>query len=152
VRGVITGMRRYFGKAWIWGAVNLLSIVIVYVNVVFYQQWDSPVAPFFQTVVIMLAVMWYLTQFYALPFFMELKEPNVWTALRNGFFMMMASPFYAFALLILVVVLLAASIIFVLPFFLGLPMIIPILGGRAVQDRLVTFGLRKKDVDPREVR
>jgi uncharacterized membrane protein YesL len=152
VRGVITGMRLYFGKAWLWGAINLLSLAIVYVNVIFYQQWDAPVAAFLRPVVVLIAILWYMTQFYALPFFMELKEPNIFTAIRNGFFMMMASPLYSLVLMVVAVILTAVSVGFVLPFFLGLPMFAVILSARAVQDRLVAFGLRKKDLDPREVR
>lgn len=151
-RGVITGMRLYFGKAWIWGGINLLSLAIVYVNVVFYQQWENPAALFLRPVVILIAVMWYVTQFYALPFFMELKDPNVFQAIRNGFFLMMASPLYSIVLMVVVILLLGVSIFFVLPFFLGLPMFAVILSARAVQDRLVAFGLRKKDIDPKEVR
>lgn len=152
VRGVISGMRMYFGKSWVWGAINLLSLLVIYINFMFYQQWNEPAAAFLRPVVVLIAILWFTTQFYALPFFMELKEPNVFAAYRNGFFMMMASPIYSFVLIFVVVILLVVSIGFILPFFLGLPMFGAILSARAVQDRLVAFGLRKKDLDPREVR
>ena len=84
VRGMIAGMKMYFGKAWIWGAINLFAILVIYTNVMFYRQWDSPFAPYLLTFISVLAGMWFFSTFYSLPFFMELQKPSVLLAIRNG--------------------------------------------------------------------
>jgi hypothetical protein len=152
VRGMIAGMKMYFGKAWIWGAINLFAILVIYTNVMFYRQWDSPFAPYLLTFISVLAGMWFFSTFYSLPFFMELQKPSVLLAIRNGWLLILAAPLYSLGLFVLIAVIWAVSLLLILPFFLGIPMITANLGGRAVQDRLVKYGIRKGDVDPREIR
>ena len=83
---------------------------------------------------------------------MEQVEPKVFLALRNGLFLSLATPFYTFVIMLVVVLLIAASAMFVIPIFLGAPALIAALGTRALFDRLIALGLKKPEVDPREVR
>ncbi len=152
VRGLWAGMKLYFGKSWVWGAVQVVALLVLYTNVMFYRQWESPLAPYLLIFILMLGGMWFYSAFYALPFFMELQKPSVLIAIRNGWLMMLAAPFYSIGLFIMATIIWGISLVLILPIFLGIPMIAANLGGRAVQERLVKFGIRKGDEDPRQLR
>jgi len=151
MRGLIDGARRYFGAAWLWNVINLVVVVTLVVNVQFYGQFQADWRIVIQILMLLLLVMWIVGQFYALPFFHELKDAHVLMAIRNGFFMAMATPFFSFVLLIFSAVIVALCAVLVLPIFLGLPALVPMLGARAVQNRLVAFGIREREKTPKEL-
>lgn len=152
LKGMIKGARMYFWKALLWGALNWLALFLGAVNLYFYLQVDSTLGLVAEMIVVVTMAMWLVTQFYAVPFFMEQVEPKVFLALRNGLFLSLATPFYTFVIMLVVVLLIAASAMFVIPIFLGAPALIAALGTRALFDRLIALGLKKPEVDPREVR
>ena len=151
VKGMIQGARMYFWKAMLWGFINWLALFLGAVNLWFYYQSGTSwgLAAFF--LVVSLVALWLITQFYAVAFFMEQTNPSVFLALRNGLFMALASPFYTLMLMVVVVILLGLSAGFVIPIFLGSPALIAVLGTRALFDRLIALGLKKPDIDPKEV-
>lgn len=151
VRGLISGGRKYFWKAWIWGIINLLVVLIISVNVYFYGNVTAAWAPYLQVIIIMLGFLWFCTQFYALPFFMEQEVKNLFISIRNGLFTTLAAPFFTFMLMVIVVIVLGLSAGFIIPLFLGLPGVIPFLGIRALYNRLEAFGLREREKTPREI-
>jgi uncharacterized membrane protein YesL len=152
VRGMIQGGRKYFWKAILWGVINILVLLLGSVNLWFYLQINSSYGLIAEVIVIVVLSLWLVTQFYAVPFFMEQIEPNVFLALKNGLFLTLATPFYTFVIMLLVVIILVASVSFVIPIFMGMPALIAVLGTRALFDRLTALGLKKPEVDPREVR
>lgn len=151
IRGMIEGGRRHFGKAWIWGIINVLVLVTVYVNIIFYGSIEAVWGFYLQVLVIFLAVLWGLTQFYALPFFFEQEVKSLKIAMRNGLFTTLASPFFSLMLLVIIVLVIGLSAVFVIPTFLGLPGLVPMLGFRALQNRLESFGIRKPEKSPKEI-
>jgi uncharacterized membrane protein YesL len=151
VRGLISGARKYFGKALLWGLFNLLVVITLYVNVYFYGNLKTAWAPVVEVIVLMLGILWYCTQFYALPYFMEQEVKSLYIALKNGFLTTLAAPFFTFVVMLVVVIVLGLSIVFVIPLFLGLPALIPFLGFRSMINRLEAFGLRKPEKTPREL-
>jgi uncharacterized membrane protein YesL len=151
VRGMISGARKYFGKAWLWGLLNILAAITLFVSVYFYGNLKTAWAPFLEVIVIMLGYLWYCTQFYALPYFMELENKSLYIAMKNGFLTTMAAPFFTFVVMIVVVIALSLSLIFVIPLFLGLPALIPFLGFRSMTNRLEAFGLRKPEKTPHQI-
>lgn len=151
VKGLVAGARKYFGKAWAWGALNILAAIMIYVNVYFYGNIETAWGPYLFALIIMIAVLWYCTQFYALPYFMEQEAKNVLISMRNGILTTLASPFFTLIVMVVVVVIIGASLAFVLPIFLGLPGVVPFLGFRAMTSRLEAFGLRQPEKTPREI-
>ena len=151
-RGLIQGARKYFWKAMLWGSLNWLAWILAYVNLIFYSQVNSTFGFVAEIMVLVVISLWLVTQFYAVPYFMEQEDKNIFLALRNGILTTLATPFYTLVLMILVVVLIAVSGLFVLPLFLGAPALIAVLGTQAMIDRLISFGKKTADVDPREVR
>lgn len=151
VRGLISGARKYFWKALLWGLINLAVIATIVVNFQFYGSIDALWAPYIRAFVVMLALVWFSTQFYTLPFFMEQEEKRLLVAMRNGLFTTLAAPLYSIILLIVVIIVAVASFGLVLPVFLGLPGLIPVMGMQALNDRLIAFGLRKAEKTPKEI-
>ena len=151
VRGMISGGRKYFWKAWIWGLFNILGVVTLIVNFNFYGAVQANWGVYVQGIMIVLGFLWFATQFYALPFFMEQESKSIKVALRNGILTTLAAPFFTLMLAIPVVLVVGVSGVFVIPLFLGLPGLIPFLGLRAMYNRLETFGLRQPEKTPREI-
>ncbi len=152
VKGVWEGAKKYFLKSLAWGAISWVVGVIVVVNFSFYNSIETNIGIFARILVIGLALVWLMAQFYTVPFFMAQEKENVLLALRNGFYMSMASLPYTVGLMIFVVLVIAFSSALVIPAFLGFTMLIPVLATRALYDRLEVYGLREKEVDPREVK
>jgi hypothetical protein len=151
IRGLIDGGRKYFGVAWLWNIINLAMLITLYFNVTFYSQFTTDWRYFLQFLFIILIFIWLSGQFYALPFFHEQVEARILISLRSGVLMALAAPFFTFLLMVVAAVLVVLCGILVLPIFLGIPAIVPILGARAVQNRLVAFGIRERDKTPKEL-
>jgi hypothetical protein len=151
VRGMIAGARKYFWKSLAWGLLNLVVLFTAVVNYEFYGAVQAAWGPVVRAFVVMLTLLWLSTQFYALPYFMELEVPRLRTALKNGFLTTLAAPLFSFILLIFAFIIMVASFGFILPVFLGLPGLIPVLGVNAMYDRLIAFGLKKPDKTPKQI-
>jgi uncharacterized membrane protein YesL len=151
IRGIIEGGRKYFVQSWLWNVINLLVLIVLYVNLQFYNQFEAGWRFIVQAVMVILGALWITGQFYALAFFNEQKEARIFMAIRNGIFMALATPFFSFILMTFTALLVSLCAILVLPIFMGIPAIIPIMGARAVQNRLVAFGIRERDKTPKEL-
>lgn len=151
VRGMIQGARMNFGKAWLWGAINLLAVVVIYVNWNFYLSFQAGWVVYVLALIVLMAYLFVCTQFYTIPYYLEYSGQKLFVSMKNGMLTAMASPLFTFVLLVLSGVILVLSVVTVLPFFLGLPGLIPLFGVRGLQDRLVAYGLREREKSPREL-
>ncbi len=150
-RGLMEGARLYFWKAWLWALINVFVLAVLYANLRFYGQLNASWGIYVQIFTIMLTVLWLAVQFYALPFLMEQSNKSILLALRNGFYGALVTPFFTFVILLVVVVIVLLCVIAVVPAFLGVPALIPILGMRALFNRLEKFGLREREKTPKEI-
>lgn len=141
----------YFGKSWQWGALNLLGWIVLVINFQFYGQVKAIWGIYLQVVIVMMIYLFTATNFYALPYFMAIEQKSLKVALNNGIRTTLAAPFFTIVLLLICLVVGIASIGLILPFFMGLPGVIAVLGFRAMEDRLVKFGLRKREKTPKEI-
>ncbi len=151
VKGLFEGARKYFLKGLAWGALNWLAAAIAVVNFWFYSSLESTFGIIARTFIGILAVLWAVMQFYTAPFIMAQENENLFLALRNSLYLVLASLPFTLGLMVFVVLIIALSGVLILPAFLGLPMLIAVLGCRALYDRLEAYGLKKKDPEPREV-
>jgi uncharacterized membrane protein YesL len=151
LRGMVDGARRYFWKAMLWGVFFVLSLVLMYVNYIFYGSIDATWAFGVQILVLLIFALWMAANFYGLPYFMIMEKPSLRTALKNGALTSLAAPFFTLVIMLFVAVLLVLSFGFVIPVFLGIPALVPILGFRAIHDRLEAFGLREREKTPKEI-
>jgi hypothetical protein len=150
-RGILEGGGKYFGKSWLWMLLNILVLITVFANLRFYGQLEAVWAFYIQVLFVMLTLLWFATQFYTLAFLMEMKDKRLLVALRNGFFLVMASPVFSFFVLLFALFAVTACLILILPIFFGIPALVPILSVRALYDRLEAFGLREPDKDPKQL-
>lgn len=151
VKGLIQGARQFFGKAWLWGALNLLAIVTLAVNFQFYGAVKATWGFYAQIIVGMIGFLYLATTFYGLAYYMALEQPSLRTAFKNGLLTTLAAPFFSIILMIFCLLVVALSGVLVIPIFLGLPALIPILGFRGMDDRLIAFGLREREKTPKEI-
>lgn len=147
--GLIEGARENFGKSWLWAALNLFVFGGLYINFFFYGSLTQAWAPYVQIFVLALALYWLAIQFYALPYSFE-YGPSIRLSIKNAFFTVMASWPFTLALMFLAT-LVALSAALVIPIFLGVPVIIPLMGFHAIRNRLEAFGLREREKSPREI-
>ncbi len=150
-RGMLAGARKYFGLSWAWGAINLLVIFILYMDVRFYGSLQSAWGVGMRGTALVMGAMWLLTQFYALPLLVAAPEPHLWNALRTGFFAALAFPLFSLLIFAFAVMVGGFSFGLVFPIFLGLPVLIPLMGVRSLENHLVHSGLRAPEKSPLEV-
>jgi hypothetical protein len=152
IKGVLQGTKQYFWRGLGWGALNWAVLLIGAVNINFYGNMNTNLGFIARMIVTVVLAGWIITQYFALPFFMAQEEEKIFLAIRNGFFVALASPLFSLGILLTVALLLASCGLLIIPTFFGVPVLLMILGTRALYNRLEVFGVRKKDVDPREVR
>jgi uncharacterized membrane protein YesL len=140
----IAGARRYFLRSWLWAALNVAVAVLTWTNFRFYSQLETDWAALPLSLSLMIAVVWILTQFYALPFLIEQDQKKLRVALRNGLFTALASPLFTFVVGGFAVLAAVISGMLVALLFLGGPALIALLGNNAVLERLETFGVRQR--------
>lgn len=135
-------LRRYFLQSWLWFLLQLAVAAAVLLNLRFYGGLDSRIGGLLQGSTLVVAGLWLLLQFYALPYLMEQGRPGLLLALRNSLLTALASPLYTLLFGVVCLVLLALCVR--LPFLLlfGVPMLIAVTGSHAVIERLERFGKR----------
>ncbi|MBI4929068.1 MAG: hypothetical protein HY835_14970 [Anaerolineae bacterium] len=151
LKGAFAGAKKYFGVALLWGVINWAVVLLTAVNIFFYGNMENMFGLVARYLIIGIAILWMVVQFYHVPFFMALEEEKIFPALRNAFFITLASFPFTLGLMIFVILVIGLSSVLVIPAFLGLPMLIPVMDTLALYDRQEVFVLRKKDVEPRDV-
>lgn len=139
------GLRRYFFISWLWLLANVLCLLVLAANVMFYSRIDATWALYVRTIFLGLVLFWLAMQFYAIPYLMFQDTKSLRIAWRNAFLTILASPGYTLVLLFISLLLLVLGVTTAIPFVLGMLTYIPILGNQAVQDRLEAFGVQRDD-------
>lgn len=148
--GLLAGGRRYFVMSWLWFLLNVVVAVVIGANLMFYSTFDAVWANLLGAFFWLLAAIWLIVQFYALPYAIEQEEKSVWVALRNGLFTALAAPGYtAVIIIVALVILLISAGLFALLFIGGL-CLIAVLGNYAVLERMEAFGVREPRHSPEE--
>ena len=84
--------RKLLKQAYIWWLVNVVVIIILLTNIIFYvnleTQWSGYVTFFFVGILLT----WLLTQVFALTFYPKLTEPGFKTASRNAMALIAIQP------------------------------------------------------------
>src|SRR5690625_1987421 len=97
-RSVIKYVRRYFLISWGWALLQLAVAAAILVNLNFYASIGGSAGSLLQGVVLGIALLWVLLQFYTLPYLALLETPRLWRALRSALLTLLASPFYTLLL------------------------------------------------------
>ncbi len=142
---------KYAGVSWLWMLINLVVTYFFFVNLNFYLTFVSPLREAALLFYLVLILIWWSTNFFALPYFFELERKNLLAAYRNGFSTMLAFPGFSLLVCGLGLILAVASILLVAPLLLGIPPLLAFLSVRAVDDRLIAFGIREPEISPQEL-
>jgi hypothetical protein len=132
--------RRYAALSWLWAGANLLVIVIVYADVVFYNVVGGIFGLALQVVLIGLGLLWMAMQFYFWPFMMVQEDKRFWLALRNAAFLALGAPLYTLLMVTIAGLILIVSGLIIVPFAVFTLSFISLLGNHAVVERLSTYG------------
>lgn len=143
--GLVEGGRRYFLTSWLWATLNLLALLVIMVDLMFYAQIQAAWAGLLLGTLVVLGLTWLLVQFYALPFLVEQEHKSLKMALRNGLFVALASPGYTLVVVGMTILILAISTVLVFPLFMGVPSLVAAICNRAVIERIETFGVHERE-------
>ncbi len=109
----IKGLRQWFWRSYLWGGLNLLVIVVLGVNLIFYTSVQATWATIATIAVASLLVLWLLLQVSMFPLLLEQEKPSLRLALRNSFVVWLRRllPTLAYALLIAAIVVVTTLVI-----------------------------------------
>jgi len=146
-RHYIEGIKTYWWRSLLWFLTNLLVVLLIYVNLIFYpSQFEGLWVPIVGGVWVAVLIFWLTLQMYFWPLLIEQDEPRMLLAWRNSAYLVLINPFYAFFVASFHLLFLAVSVATTLPLvFVGM-VTLALLGNNAVLTMLVSVG---KIEDPR---
>ena len=140
IAGMWLGFRQELKRSLPWGLLNLAAAAVFGFTLWFYANSSFPFAPALVVLITMIAVLYFIWQYFSLACFTLQEEKKIRLAWKNGWALMLTRP-----LLILITGLLGAALSFVsvryfIPLALGSPALIALLGLTAVQKTLEAEG------------
>lgn len=119
-RTFVEGFRACFRFSWVWGLLNLVVVVLLISNYIYYAQLQrgSDGLPWLPALVMVVGVFWLMLQVYTFPLMLEQETPGLRKALRNALIILFKRPFHTFGLTLLIIVIVAASSTVVVPAWL----------------------------------
>ena len=110
----------YWKPAYIWGGLNLLMLVVLWMNIRFYSGLEAQWAGFVQLIFVALIIFWLILQLISLAIYPRLVEPGFKLALRNAAVIMARYPLAVLVYVGLIILIGVVSIFFsVIGFLLG---------------------------------
>ncbi len=140
ITDMLHGARAYALVSYQWALANVVLGVAVVVSINFYGNLGTMFGVLIQFLLVILAVLWLLVQFYVWPFLIEQEDKRLRPALKNALFLTLANPLYTVVLVGIVGLALLISVLAVLPIAIFATSFISLLGNRAVIERLETYG------------
>jgi uncharacterized membrane protein YesL len=127
-----THARHMWKQAYIWGAISLGVMILLWFNLNFYANLKAQAADIAQIIFIGLTIFWLFIQLVILPFYPRLQEPGFKLALRNAVIVVGRYPLANLALSTIAVLIGALSSFFPAFAFLVAPAMIAITANRMV--------------------
>lgn len=112
-RTFLQGMRRHFGKGWLWFLLDATLIFLLSFNIKYYGGLQASWAIWVQGLYIFLLVFWSILQFFVLPFYMEQTDQRLRTAIFNSLVLVMRLPLAVLSCLALIVIIMVLSVILI---------------------------------------
>lgn len=136
-RDYLRAVWQRFGVGWRWGAVNLLVVAVVLIDIRVVPRMVSPtVAVYLQLFFTMALALWIVVNWYALAFLFQQKDPSLRQALRNGVVLLLQNPLFTLVLVVITAVLIGLSLVLVIVNLLFGPMLVALISTHAVLNRL----------------
>ncbi len=151
-RDYLRAVRVRFGVGWRWGAVNLLVVALLLIDIAMVPRMVSPSLAFFLQMFFLTALaLWIVVNWYALAFLFQQKEPSLRQALRNGAVLLLQHPLFTLTLAVITALLLGVSavlVVLIIAILLVGPMFVALIGTHAVLDRLALFRASQQPAAP----
>ncbi|MCI0710861.1 MAG: DUF624 domain-containing protein [Chloroflexi bacterium] len=142
----LDGAREYWWLSIQWALVNIVVLVVLFVNVYFYGQIAAgALANTLLFFVSALGLLWVTMQFYIWPVLMVQEQKKMRIAMKNALFLSLASPLYNLVLLLVGGIVVSLSIMMLLPLAVFTFSFLAMLGNHAVVERLTTFNKLPED-------
>jgi uncharacterized membrane protein YesL len=136
---------RRFGVGWRWGALNILVLAILVIDILVVPRMVSAtVAASLQILLAVALAAWIVVNWFALAFLFQQREPSVRQALRNGGVLLLQSPLFTLVIVVITAILLWLSTILIIVNLLFGPMLVALIGTHAVLDRLAPLRAGKQ--------
>jgi hypothetical protein len=103
--------RQLLKQAFIWWVINVVVVIILITNIVFYVNLETPWSGYVTFFFVGIMLTWLLTQFYALTFYPKLHEPGFKTASRNAMALIAIQPISVVLMGILALAIIVAGVL-----------------------------------------
>lgn len=114
-RHFFVGFQKSFFWSWRWFFPNILVVLILSINILFFQSENQTLSLFIKAGNVVLFVFWFFLQTFSFPFLFEQKKPKMLTALRNSFAVLVHSPWIYFITSLFTLTIALMSIILMVP-------------------------------------
>jgi uncharacterized membrane protein YesL len=136
-RDYLRAVGQRFGLGWRWAAVNIPVVALLLIDISVVPRMVSPSgAILLQWFFIFALALWLVTNWYALAFLFQQKEPSLRQALRNGAVLLLQNPLFTLVLAVITAVLIGLSLVLIIVNLLFGPMLVALISTHAVLDRL----------------
>jgi hypothetical protein len=141
------GVRRYWAKSLLVALINGIVVLLVGINVRFYLvvvqgTWTN----FALSAWLVVALYWLLAQVFWFPMLLEMKNENVFLALRNALAMVLLTPGFSIVLGLVLVLLIVVGVVLTVPAALFLAALLLLIANHATRSRIAR--VRKKPYEP----
>jgi hypothetical protein len=142
-----TGVRRYWAKSLVVAFINLVALVLIFVNVEFYAvlleaSWTILAVAAWLVV----GVYWLLAQMFWFPMILELESEKVFVALRNALAMVIVTPLFSLTCAIAIAIVSVLCIVLTVPAAMALGALLLLIANHATRSRLAFA--RKEPYEP----
>lgn len=131
------GLRGYWVKSLIVSLINLIVVILIATNILFYANvlqgtWTN----FAVSAWVVVALYWLITQIYWFPMILELENEKVLEALRNALLLVIASPAFSLIMAAILLVLAVLCIALTIPVPLFMAALLMLIINRATLSRV----------------
>lgn len=88
------GFRTYFWLSFRWGLLNLIVVIVLFSNLLFYTQVTGDWVIWVRAIFITLMTFWLSLQMYVLPLLLEQEKPQLRRAFANSLVILIRRPVY----------------------------------------------------------
>jgi hypothetical protein len=142
-----SGVRRYWAKSLVVALINGVVLFLIGLNIRFYLAVvQSTWAVFALSAWLVVALYWLLAQIFWFPMLLEMKNENVFLALRNALAMVLVTPWFSIVLGLVLVLLIVVGIVLTVPAALFLAALLLLIANHATRSRIAR--VRKKPYEP----
>jgi len=130
-----------FGRSWLLVGANLLLLLAVVINIIFYANSQAGWARFVAIIWLWVIVLVMMGGQYLLPLFWQQDDPSLRLMFRNAFILALRHPLHTFLMLLFQIALIVISFATVLPIFLLMPASVAVAANVGLVTMLQEMGL-----------